>query len=189
MNGKIRFLPYPSGRCTNMYFSAGPVPVPAAGSRVPHPESAIPTLRMRPNFRSWLRYNRETNETAFSPRKPVPSYGFGPVRLPFCPRFRHSPDTKWARMRPHFPSCFRYERETMRPISATKNFVTGTILVSPATNTPPRAPSPQLRTAPRMRPPFRSWLRYNRETSKTTATPPIAPNGPLPVYLTTAFST
>ena len=104
--------------------------------RNPRTKIAVPNLRMRPNFRSWLRYNRETGETDFSPRKPVPSYELAPVRLPFCPRFRHSPDTKWARMRPHFPICFRYERETMRPISATKNFVTATILVSPATKTP-----------------------------------------------------
>ena len=173
MSGKIKFLCLPLGPCTDMYFRAAPSQVPATGTRVPHPKCPSTYPRMRPNFRSWLRYNRETRETDFSPRKPVPSYGLAPVRPPFRPLFRHSPDTKWARMRPDFRSCFRYERETMRPISATKNIAAATIAVSPATKTPPRPLSSQLRKSARMRPPFRSWLRYNRETTKTMASPSL----------------
>lgn len=177
MTGKIKFLRLSIGPCTKKSFRAGPAPVPAAGTRMPHPKCPFTYPRMRPNFRSWFRYNRETDETNFSPRRPVPSYGLAPIRPLFCPRFRHSPDTKWVRTRPDFRSCFRYERETMRPISATKNIAAATLLVSPATKTLPRPLFSQLRKSAPMRPTFRSWLRYNHETSKTTAIPRIAPNG------------
>ena len=130
------------------YPAAGPVPVPAAGTPVPHPESAIPTLRMRPNFRSWLRYNRETSATTFSPRKTVPSYDRRPASSqPSCPPSRHSTDTKSV---PGCDQTFVAVSDTtvrpMRPLSATKNFSTATILVSSATNSAPSQPClPQLR--------------------------------------------
>ena len=86
--------------------------------------------------------------------------------------FRRSPDTNLPRVRQRFPSWPRYNHETMRQLSATKN--------SPQL----RFLSHQLRTLlsppvfaatkyPGMRQDFRSWLRYNHETGET-ATPGTA---------------
>ena len=100
---------------------------------------------------------------------------------PFATIFRRSPDTNLPRVRQRFPSWPRYNHETMRQISATKN--------SPQL----RFLSHQLRTLlsppvfaatkpPGMRQAFPSWLRYNHETpetSKATATPGTA-TCPLP---------
>ena len=87
---------------------------------------------------------------------PSPATTLPPSTHPFALLSRHSPDTKLPPMRPHFPSWFRYNHETMRQISATKNFATATVLVSSATNTPPRPLFSQLRNAPGCNPSFQA---------------------------------
>ena len=90
---------------------------------------------------------------------------------PFAAIFRRSPDTNLPRVRQRFPSWPRYNHETMRQLSATKN--------SPQL----RFLSRQLRTlhslpvftatkSPGIRQAFRSWLRYNHETSETATLSP-----------------
>ena len=110
MTGKIKFLPLPLGPCTDMGCPAGPSPVPVWKTRVSLPQMPIPTPRMRPNFRSCLRYNRAASAATLSLRKPVSSYGPVPVRPPSSSLFRHSSDTEYPQMRPNFRSCVRYDR-------------------------------------------------------------------------------
>ena len=115
---------------------------------------------------------RETNETTFSPQKPVSSYGLVPIRTPFWAIFHPSSDTKLPRMRPDFRSWLRYNHAanetTSRYEKLKHSYDCGRISYEHA----PHALSPQLRNAPRMRPNFRSWLRYNHETTETN---PVRP--------------
>ena len=91
---------------------------------------------------------------------------------PFATIVHRSPDTKLPRVRQRFPSWPRYNHETMRQLSATKNspqlrFLSHQLrtLVSPPVFTATKSPG--------MRQTFRSWLRYNHETNET-ATPGTA---------------
>ena len=108
---------------------------------------------------------------------PSPATAVPPSGHPFATIFRRSPDTNLPRVRQRFPSWPRYNHETMRQLSATKN--------SPQL----RFLSHQLRTllsppvfaatkSPGIRPDFRSWLRYNHETNETAPPPP----GPRPAF-------
>ena len=113
-SAKSGFYLSPLGHTCVPTWVCAPVPAPASVRTGGNPRTkiAVPNLRMRPNFRSWLRYNRATSATTFSPRKSVPSYGPAPTHSPLCAFFRHSPDTKSPRMRPTFRSWLRYDRAT-----------------------------------------------------------------------------
>ena len=112
MTGKIEFLLLPLGPYTNTGFRARSFPRASGGTPRFTSQIAIPTLRMRPDFRSWLRYKRATSATTFSRQKPVPSYDPAPVHPSFRPLFHRSPATKSPPMRPHFRRCSRYNRAT-----------------------------------------------------------------------------
>ncbi len=91
---------------------------------------------------------------------------------PFVTIFRRSPDTNLPRVRQRFPSWPRYNHETMRQISATKHspqlrFLSHQLRTLPSPHVFAATKSPGMRQA------FRSWLRYNHETTKTTATPSL----------------
>ena len=158
-----------------------PIPWPVHGHGLPRqacphacvgsprvtPKIAIHTPRMRPDFHSCLRYNRATSATTFDPRKTTLSYNLAAVNQPLRPLFPHSPDTKIPQMRPNFRSCFRYDHATnatnFRYEKLHHSYDFGRISYEYAYSSPI---SPATKS-PRMRPPLRSWLRYNRETSKT----------------------
>ena len=138
------------------------------------PQIPIHTPRMRPNFRSCLRYNRAASAATFSPRKSVLSYRLVPVNPASRPLFRHSPDTKSPQMRPCFPSCFRYNHAANETSFSYEklNYSYDFGRISYETVFSPLVFSATKCTS--MRPDFRSWLRYNRETSKTTAPPSLS---------------
>lgn len=175
MTGKIEFLLLPLGPYTNVGFGARSFPRASGGTPRFTSQIAIPTLRMRPDFRSWLRYKRATSATTFSRQKPVPSYDPAPVHPSFRPLFHRSPATKSPPMRPHFPSCFRYNRATNATTFSYEklhhSYEFGRISYENAPSRPARPDTKCLR----MRPPFRSWLRYNHETSQTAYRAGILP--------------
>ncbi len=150
-----------------------PAPLPCRPTQEPHP---IPNSPFTPLERDkFFVADSDTNMRQMRQISALQNPSPATALSPFATIFRNSPDTNLPRVRQRFPSWPRYNHETMRQISATKN--------SPQL----RFLSHQLRTllsppvfaatkSPGMRPHFRSWLRYNHETGET-ATP-----GPRPAF-------
>ena len=149
----------------------GPLPCRHGGTRVPPPQSPCTPLERDKFFVAGSDTNMRQMRQISALQNPSPATAVPPCGHPFIAIFRRSTDTNLPHVRPGFPSWPRYNYETMRQISATKNFATATIFVSSATNTPPRPLFSQLRKAPQWDQNFRSWLRYNHETNQTTTTP------------------
>ena len=126
--------------------------------------------QMRPNSASCFSYKHETNETSFSLPKLSPQLRRSLPRRPGSSFFPAPPDTKYSRMRPHFPS---YSDRAMRPISDTKNYISATILAALATTCPLCGLSHQIRNAPQ--------CGHTKQADSDTTMRPVRP--PLPSVL------
>ena len=83
-----------------------------------------------------------------APENPSPAMDLSPSTRPYAPYF----DAPQIQNLPQCDQTFVAVSDTimrpMRPLPATKNFATATILAASATNTPPRPSFPQLRNFP-----------------------------------------
>lgn len=158
-----------------------------AGTRLPSPKSPFTPLERDRVFVAGSATNVRPMRQRSALKNPSLATTLLPSTRPYAPLFRHSSDTKCPPMRPVFRSCSRYSHETMRPVSATKNFAIAMIFVSSATNTPSHALFSTATKCPGMRPHSPSWLRYNHETTETMATPSPEPvEGPHPTIRRTS---
>ena len=139
-----------------------------AGTRLPSPKSPSTPLERDKVFVADSDTNVRQMRQISALQIPSPATALSP----FATIVRRSPDTNLPRVRQRFPSWPRYNHETMRQLSATKNspqlrFLSHQLrtLVSPPVFTATKSPG--------MRQTFRSWLRYNHETNET-ATPGTA---------------
>ena len=143
--------------------------LPSRRTRNPHPIPNSPSTPLeRDNF---FVADSDTNVRQMRQISALQNPSPATALSPFATIFRRSPDTNLPRVRQRFPSWPRYNHETMRQLSATKN--------SPQL----RFLSHQLRTllsspvfaatkSPGIRQTFPSWLRYNHETNETATLSP-----------------
>ncbi len=129
----------------------GLLPCQRGGTRVPPPQSPCTPLGRDKFFVADSDTTMRQMRQISALQNPFPATAVPPCGHPFIAIFRRSTDTNLPRVRQRFPSWPRYNYETMRQISATKN--------SPQL----RCLSHQLRTLPSP-PCFRSYEISRNET-------------------------
>ena len=147
-----------------------PAPLPCPRTRDPHP---IPNSPSTPHERDkFFVAGSDTNVRQMRQISALQNPSPATALSPFAAICRRSPDTKLPRVRQRFPSWPRYNHETMRQLSDTKNSPQLRFL-SRQLRTLAQPPVFAATKPPGMRQAFRSWLRYNHETNET-ATPGTA---------------